>query len=239
MKNGIGIYKGKSTSYQNTKSIAKAEMNQNFLKDEESADILNNQSTVDAASGTMKKSNAQQFTAADIYLPKLEKKSLDKTYKVSDFITPYEYSLNRKYSATVVGKGKQATEEGIANIVVKEISTGNQWSFEIADNTKQFSPKFVKWIDDENLLVIIGFGYGTVHLGGDLYILNTATSQVTKADPTNSAKLDNKSEITRIFSVKELESKELEIGVEVLVFDDENYNETHRENRTINSPSIK
>lgn len=235
IKNGIGIYSGKSTGYQNAQSTAKAEMKPSLAKDTVSTDALSNQSKAETNS-TMKKSNLEQFAAAESYMPKLQKKSLDKTYKVSDFITPYEYSLNRKYSATVVGKGEQAIEEAIANIVIKDLNTGDQWSFDMLDNAKQLSPKFVKWIDDENVLVIIGLAHGTVDLGGDLYVLNINTAQVAKADPTNSAMLDNKSEIYRILSVKTLENKELEIGVEILVFDDEIKNKTHIENRTIISP---
>lgn len=169
------------------------------------------------------------------YIPQFEKKQLSKDFNVK-FNTPWEASASNKFSATVEGKGTEAIEEGIANIVVKNSSTGDQWSFNLINNNKQYTPKAVKWIDDENLLVIVGYGYGMVDLGGDLYILNTNTGLIAKADPKNTANLNDLSEITKIKSVKAVNTTTLSIDTEVLVYEDNTKNKNHTENRTITSP---
>lgn len=166
------------------------------------------------------------------YIPKFKKFDIDKTYKAT-FNTPWKTSDSKRYSATVEGKGEGAIEEGIGKVILKDSQTGEQWSFELIENEKQFTPKNVAWIDDETLLVIIGYGYGRVSLGGDIYFLNINTSEVTKADPENKAKTDEKSQITKVLAVKKLSTKELELNLEMLVYEDEVLNKNHTENRTI------
>lgn len=169
------------------------------------------------------------------YIPQFEKKLLDKDIKVI-FNTPWEYSSNKIYGATVEGKGSEAQEEGIAHIVLKNLNNGQQWSFNLIDNQKQFSPKVLHFVDDENLLVVVGFGYGTVRQGGRIYLLNINTGLIAKVDPQNTANIDDKSEITKIKSVKLQDANMLRIDVEVLVYEDDTLNKNHIESRTIISP---
>lgn len=169
------------------------------------------------------------------YMPQFEKKQLDKNTVVK-FNTPWELSVNKIYSATVVGKGTEAQEEGIATITVKNMSNGEQWSFDLINNEKQFTPKAVKWVDDENLLVIVGLGYGTVSKGGEIYMLNINSGLTAKADPQNTANLNSLSEITKINSVKTLDANTLSIDTAVLVYEDNQMNANHMENRTVTSP---
>ncbi|WP_244322213.1 MULTISPECIES: DUF4652 domain-containing protein [Bacillus] len=42
-----------------------------------------------------------------------------------------------------------------------------------------FIPKFVKWIDHETLGVIIGFGHGTVAIGGNIFTYNISSNEKT------------------------------------------------------------
>ncbi|MFL0247560.1 DUF4652 domain-containing protein [Candidatus Clostridium stratigraminis] len=169
------------------------------------------------------------------YMPQFEKKQLSKDFTVK-FNTPWETSVSNKFSATVEGKGTEAIEEGIASIIVKNSSSKDQWSFSLINNDKQYTPKAVKWIDDENLLVIVGHGQGMVDLGGELYILNVNTGHIAKADPQNTAKLNTLSQITKIKSVKAINANTLSINTEVLVYEDNTMNKNHSENRTITSP---
>lgn len=46
------------------------------------------------------------------------------------------------------------------------------------DLPKQYTPKVVFWLDDRYLLVIIGYAYGTVTVGGNLYIFDTITKRL-------------------------------------------------------------
>lgn len=239
MKNGLGSSMKKDSSFQNAASST----DNSFAKESKSQDLNISSSGANgnlesyAAKETKEAPTAGESNKALMreasYMPRFEKKQLDKSFKVT-FNTPWQNSLNKEYSATVEGKGNQAQEEGIGNIILKDLSTKGQYSFSLLDNEqKQFSPKAVQWIDNEKLLVIVGHGQGTVDRGGDLYILNINTSQVVKADPLNSLNISDKRQITKILSVKLLSTNEVETKVEILVYDDDNYNISHNEEGTI------
>jgi hypothetical protein len=229
----IGFGAKKSESKQNKELVSSAVDSASGAADQKmSQPQVQGKSDIESAGAN------QSFEMRNLveYSPKFEKKSLDKGFKPS-FNTPWEDSISKKYSATVEGKGAEAFEEGIGVIVLKDIKAGTQWSYSLLDNEqKQFTPKNLKWIDDENLLVVIGYGYGMVDFGGEVYFLNINTNEITKADPQNAAKTSKTSQITKILSVKTLPSKELEVNIEVLVYEDENLNANHRENRTIVIP---
>jgi hypothetical protein len=167
------------------------------------------------------------------YMPVFQKREAEKGFNPK-FNTPWQNSKSKTYSATVEGKGQEAQEEGIATVVVKDVKTNNKWIFELAENeTKQFTPKAVKWIDDENLLVIVGLGYGTVDVGGELYILNINDGSVRKADLENKLNLDKYSQVTKIVSIKPLQTGEQEVTVEVHIYKDDMFNENRTETRTL------
>lgn len=246
IKNGFGLSANKNISIESTNndatgSVPMQKFSASIAKGEENQSIQSqNAAKEDNTSTEMSIADSKAGVKNEIsYMPEFKKKALDKKFKL-EFNTPWESSPNKKYSATVEGKGGNAQEEGIAKLIIKDLSTGEQWSFELINNEeKQFTPKVVKWMDDKHLLVIIGYGYGMVDKGGELYVLNIIDSSIYKADPNNTAKLEKNSQVTKIVSVKELPSKDLEINVEVLVFDDDNLNTSHTENRTIVlSPTI-
>ncbi len=45
---------------------------------------------------------------------------------------------------------------------------------------ENFIPKFVKWLDHETLGVIIGFGHGTIAIGGNLFTYNLTSKEKTQ-----------------------------------------------------------
>ena len=49
----------------------------------------------------------------------------------------------------------------------------------VARTEDQYTPKNVIWENDENVLVIIGYGMGTVEWGGDIYRVNLETKEKT------------------------------------------------------------
>jgi hypothetical protein len=93
-----------------------------------------------------------------------------------DFATPLKNSPNSKISVCLEGKGSEAREEGIAKIFIKD-SAGNAWQLSLSDAKKQTTPMYVDFIDDDNLIVVIGNAYGTVSLGGNLYMVNVNTGK--------------------------------------------------------------
>jgi len=50
---------------------------------------------------------------------------------------------------------------------------------------ENYIPKFVKWIDHETLGVIIGFGHGTVGIGGNFFTYNLTSNEKTQITKHN------------------------------------------------------
>jgi hypothetical protein len=235
-RTGVSFGAKKSGDYENANSLVKSTAE----KAAGSADLrmaapqaqLKSEGVEDSQDNSMSIKSAE----SEAYNANFEKKSLDKQYKPSNN-TPWEYSETKKFSATVEGRGKTSKDEGVATIVVKEQKTGEQWAFSLLENEiQQMSPRFIHWVDDENLLVIVGLANGHASLGGQLYMLNINSLETTNADRENKANLQNGSVIMKVASTKILSNKQLEITVEVSVYDDDIKNNYHVENRTIIVP---
>lgn len=76
------------------------------------------------------------------------------------YISPFEFEL---YGNVYIYN----IEDDVNNKVVQ------------VDYDKSDTAKVVKWLDDDRLLVIIGFGDGTVSKGGDLYLYNRLSNKTT------------------------------------------------------------
>lgn len=69
--------------------------------------------------------------------------------------------------------------EELGELYIYDLSTdSNKVVIKRNDLLKQYTPKVVSWLDDRYLLVIIGFAYGTITVGGDLYIFDTLTKSL-------------------------------------------------------------
>lgn len=154
--------------------------------------------------------------------PKFIKQNLPKGTKIS-FNTAWKNSDDGAYSACIEGKGSEALEEGVGKIVIKN-NNGDIYDFEISDN-KKISPRYIEWIDNENLLVVIGSSYGTVSKGGNLYLLNIPSGKSFVVFETPDKK-------QQIVSAQKSNDN---INLKVNVYDDNNYNKSHMENWTIYS----
>lgn len=78
------------------------------------------------------------------------------------------------------------------------------------DLPKQMTPKEIKWITDNHLLLIIGKAYGTVSEGGDLYWLDVETRELYAV-----------SELEENKEYKSIKLKEEEIILEMAIFDEQ------------------
>lgn len=154
--------------------------------------------------------------------PKFSKQQLDKNSN-PEFNTAWKTSNNGDYNACIEGKGTTGSEEGIGKILLKD-NSGNISRFEILDN-KKISPRNIEWVDNENLLVVVGSSQGTVSKGGNLYMLNITTGNTSTIIETPDKK-------QQIMSAKKSGNN---INLKLTVYDDGNYNESHIENWTIYS----
>jgi hypothetical protein len=234
--NGVSFGAKKSISYENASSLAKSTDKKSESNAELRITAPQAQPKKEGAEATQ--DNSISINSFDLknYNVSFEKKVLDKQYNPI-YNTAWEYSQTKKFSATVEGRGEASQDEGVATIVVREQKTGEQWAVSLLENEmKQMTPKFIRWIDDENLLVIIGLANGHASLGGRLYMLNISSLETRNADPENKANLQNSSEIMKISATKVLPNNQLEITIEVPVYDDDIKNKYHVENRTIIVP---
>lgn len=157
--------------------------------------------------------------------PKLIKTQLSKGTKPS-FSTSWITSVDGTNSACIDGRGPEASEEGVGKILVKN-KTGNIFSFEISNN-KKLTPRYIEWINDENLLFIISNAHGTVSNGGNLYLLNVNTGET-------SVVLETPDKKQQIVSAKKSGN---DINLKVDVYEDDEYNKSHVESWTIYSFDI-
>jgi hypothetical protein len=95
--------------------------------------------------------------------------------KYGSWATLPELSPNKKNIAYV----SPYEFETLGNVYVYDSESDTYGKVVEVDIEKQDSAKVVKWIDDDKLLIIIGFGYGTVSEGGDLYLYNRETEKLT------------------------------------------------------------
>jgi hypothetical protein len=139
------------------------------------------------------------------------------------FGTPWKASPNGKVEVSIDGKGPTAGEEGIAQLLINDKASNNKWILSLTENVKQYTPKFVEWLNEENLLVIIGYSHGTVSPGGEIFKvnINTGSTELVYGLPSNRE---------QVVSFKKGNN---ELSLQVVVYTDDNMNEYKTEQRTI------
>lgn len=208
-KSSVSYSQQKSTSASNENTIA----NSNEKKDT---------AVTKADEGKTEKSNSE--VAPQEALPQFKKEELIEV-KNQEFNAPWKTSANELLSASVMDKGSEAQEEGIGKIGVKNNKTKEMWQFSVVEDAKQYSPKYLEWWDDENILLIYGLGFGTTTRGGDLYLMDINTGKVTLIYSTNS----KAAEVTKASRVNN------DIQLLINVYDDDSFmtEKSHRESGII------
>ncbi|WP_163195153.1 DUF4652 domain-containing protein [Clostridium thermarum] len=144
--------------------------------------------------------NPESYDATEkvnqVYMPVFEKIAINKIEEPK-LATAWKKSPDGSLDITISGKGENASEEGIADLVVYRKQDSALWKLSLANNeVKQFTPMFVEWFDNENVLTVVGYGYGTVTAGGDLIFLNVNTGTAFNVYPENS--MDYKNQVVNV-----------------------------------------
>jgi hypothetical protein len=111
------------------------------------------------------------------YMPKFIKTPTDPKADIK-FGTPWKASPDGKMQVSLDGKGPNAGEEGIAEILVNDKLSNSKWLLSLTENDRQFTPMYIEWLNNESLLVIVGYGNGTVSQGGELFKLNINNASI-------------------------------------------------------------
>jgi len=89
-----------------------------------------------------------------------------------EFNTKWITSTNGSLEASIEGKGENAQEEGIGTIYIKDVNNKMMYQYALKVSANQHSPLKLSWLDDENLMIINGGGYGTLVNGTEIVLLN-------------------------------------------------------------------
>ncbi|GAA0716279.1 hypothetical protein GCM10008905_00530 [Clostridium malenominatum] len=150
-----------------------------------------------------------------------------KDEKSINFNTPWVESPNKTLSASIEGRGPYGGEEGIATVVIKDSTNKKTWKYSLIPGEKQITPKYIQWLDDENLFVIIGFPFGTISRGGNLYLLNVPTDKNYIIYETG----DDKKEVTSLQKINR--EGMIDLKLELNVYEDDEFNKSHKETVTL------
>lgn len=129
----------------------------------------------------------------------------------------WETSADGKNSAAIdIGKERDV-DFGIRVFYVKDMSTDKIVKYEIVNNTMQFSPRNIEWWDNEHLIIVAGFAYGTIAQGSQVYSLDINTRDITLLY----GRKDIKQEIVEVSRVKN------DLMLELKIYNDDTLNEFH------------
>lgn len=88
------------------------------------------------------------------------------------FGTAWKDIRNTNYEYSIDGKGPEVSEEGVAELIVKDKKNNKFKIFQVNDEKLQKSPLKVIGGYENYALVIVGNAHGTIAYGGDLYVFN-------------------------------------------------------------------
>lgn len=174
--------------------------------------------------------NPENYDTAEkvnqVYMPVFEKTAIEKIEE-PEYATAWKKSPDGSLEISISGKGVKASEEGIADLVVSRKQDSALWKLSLADNEiKQFTPMFVEWFDNENVLTVVGYGYGTVTAGGDLILLNVNTGTAYNVYPENS--MDYKNQVVNVVKADDT------IELTLRLYDDDSMTSYKKEKRVFN-----
>lgn len=193
--------------------------------------ITNSDSNKDADKNTDDNSNSNKDANKDNNKTQITKGpefSAGKYEGEPQFATGWIKSSDGSISACIDGKGSEVSEEGIGKIIIKD-SKNNKTILQLKDKSNQQSPLHISWWSNEDLLVVIGNGYGTVSKGGNLYIVNIKNGK-------SAAVVETKDSKTQVVNAQRDNNN---LKYEIAVFEDDNFIKYHMENKVFSDYSDK
>ncbi|WP_075618594.1 DUF4652 domain-containing protein [Paenisporosarcina indica] len=155
---------------------------------------------------------------------------IDTNYEAT-YHSGWKTSPDGLQQATIDGKGEKVLEEGEALLVIQNLKTSESMIYQLKENDQgQYTPKYVEWIDENRLFVIIGYAHGTITRGGMLYMLNIKDNIVTPV-------IEDLNLREEIMSIKANEDGTFSYKKHVYDNDNYNYNESHIEEGTLPIPT--
>jgi hypothetical protein len=220
MKSNVSIAReGASTSSQNQELAISSEEKGNVAFDASNKVADTSGITSKTAES---KGSATAVVTSTAYVPKFKKVISEKDPE-KDFVTVAKASPDGKLKAQLDGRGPSAADEGVADIfVIKDNS--EKWRLQVTENTANFTPMYLTWLDNENVLITMGYANGHATYGGNVYKVNVQTGVASLVYEVDS----NKEQV----AVVERVGSSLKLTVKVFI--DDIKNQTKDVERVIN-----
>lgn len=203
--------------------------NQNLaISSEEKGTITTNTSdkladTVGTTNKTeVSKDGSAAIVKSTVYMPKFKKVISEKDPE-KDFATAAKTSPDGKLKAQLDSRGPSAADEGVADIFIGK-DNSEKWRLQVTDNVVNFTPMYLSWLDNENVLITMGYANGHATYGGNVYKVNIQTGAALLVYEVDS----NKEQV----AIVERVGNTLKLTVKVFV--DSIKNQTKDEERIIN-----
>jgi hypothetical protein len=134
-----------------------------------------------------------------------------------DYKIIWETSPDGKGSAAIDIQLERDVDFGIHVIYVKEMKTNKIVKYEIMNNTMKFTPRNIEWWDNQHLIIVTGFAYGTIEQGSQVYGLDINTGKM----PLLYSRKDIRQQI---IEVKKVEN---DLRLELKIYEDDTLNVFH------------
>jgi hypothetical protein len=134
-----------------------------------------------------------------------------------DYKIIWETSADGKSSAAIDIEQERDVDFGIHAIYVKDMKMNTIEKYEIINNTAKFTPRNIEWWDNEHLIIVAGFAYGTISQGSQVYSLDINTGDISLLYRRKDLKQE-------IVEVKKVEN---DLILELKIYEDDTLNDFH------------
>ena len=146
------------------------------------------------------------------------KKTIITKQALPDYDMKWQNSADGKSSAAIDIAPEKDADFGIHAVYIKNIATNEIVRYEVINNERQFTPRNIKWWDNDHLIIVAGLGFGTVAYGTEVYSLDANTSELSTLYQT----INNKQQILNIEKVGK------DLILQLLIYEDDNYITSHK-----------
>ena len=129
----------------------------------------------------------------------------------------WKNSMDGKHSSAIDARPEGDVDFGIHLIYIKNINTNEIVKYELINNERQYTPRNIEWWDNDHLIIVAGFGYGTIEYGSEVYSLDVNTGNL-------STLYERKDKKYQILDAKKTGN---DLILQLLIYNDETYNAFH------------
>ena len=167
--------------------------------------------------GTLRKAEEKQLSKNVTNTPLQFQSRIITKQDLPDFEIKWRNSIDGKNSAAIDTRVERDVDFGIHNVYIKNINTNEIVKYEVINNERQYTPMIIEWWDNEHLIIVAGFGWGTIEHGSEVYSLDVNTGKL-------SLLYERKDKKYQILDMKKTGN---DLTFELLIYNDDTYNAFH------------